>query len=94
MTRIREVDLDDAGGLELLWSELRRHRAIRDADPELRLSILRRCERLPAEVAAPILRDLDQVHPAVVCESWFTVLVPNRPTLGHYRRAREAVAGV
>ncbi len=50
------VDLDDAAGLERLWAELARHRAIRDADPKLRAAILRRCDRLSADVAAPVRR--------------------------------------
>jgi len=91
--RLVEVDVDDAAGLERLWAELRRHRAIRAADPMLRAAIIRRCEPLPAAVAASVLRDLDDVHPAVVLESYFTTLVPNMPTLGRYRRrALEAAA--
>ena len=92
MTRLVEVDLDDAAGLERLWSELRRHRAIRDADPELRQAIIRRCERLPADVAAPVLEALNEVHPMVVLESYFTTMVPDMPTIGYWQRypAKEA----
>jgi hypothetical protein len=86
VSRLVEVDLDDAGQLERVWQELRRHRTIRDADPELRAAIVRRCEKLPAAVANPILRDLDEVHPDVVLEAHFTTMVPNYPTLGFYRR--------
>jgi hypothetical protein len=84
--RLVTVDLDDAAGLERLWSELRRHRAIRAADPPLRRAILRRAERLTGEAAKPILDALDELHPAVVLEAHFTVLVPDFPTVGFYGR--------
>ena len=85
--RLITVDVDDAAGLEAIWAELKRHRAIREADPPLRAAILRRCERLPGGVASPILRDLDEAHPDVVLEAYFTTLVPNMRTIGGVSRA-------
>jgi len=85
--RLVEVDLDDVAGLERLWAELARHRAIRDADPPLRAAILRRCDRLSADVAAPVLHALDEMHPEVVLESFFTTIVPNMPTIGAFQPA-------
>ena len=72
MTRL--VDLDSIAGLECAWSELERRRELRDADPELREAIMRRCDYLSSDKAAPILVALDQVHPALVLEIHFTVL--------------------
>ena len=97
MSRLVEVDLDDAAGLELLWMELRRHRAIREADPELRHAILRRVDGMtdtvvPIDSRDEILRALDRVHPAVVLEAFFTTLVPDRETIGAVRRRRMAEA--
>lgn len=69
--------------------ELRQIRAIREADPPLRESILRRCERLDADLVAPIFRELDEVHPAVVLEAHFQTLAPNGPTIGAVLRRRE-----
>jgi hypothetical protein len=89
--RLATVDLDDAIGLEALWAELKRHRAIRDADPELREAIVRRCQRLPADMAAPVLAAFDEVHPNVVCEAYFTTLVPDMRTIGAVRRCRSRV---
>jgi hypothetical protein len=86
----RWVDLDDAAGLELAWMALRRRRAVRDADPELREAIIRHCDRLPSEVAAPILVDLDEMHPAAVLDGHLRTLVADRPTIGAFRRARQA----
>ena len=88
MTRIVEVDLDEAIGLERVWAELKRYRAIRDADPTLRAAIIRRCACLATDVAAPILQALDELHPAVVLESFFTAMVPNVATIGAVRRGR------
>jgi hypothetical protein len=85
---MRVVDLDDITGLERAWSELERLHAIRDADPELREAILRRCEHLDAVVAAPILAALDEVHPEAVIEAHFKSLAPNRATIGTIRRGR------
>jgi hypothetical protein len=83
VTRLIEVDLDDAAGLERLWVELKHHRAIRDADPALRAAIIRRCGRLATDRAAPILKALDEVHPAVVLEStsppWCRICGPLAP---------------
>lgn len=90
--RLVTVDVDSTEGLEALWVELRNRRAVRDADPPLREAIQRRCERLSAEEGSPILRDLDEVHPNVVLESWFQILVPNMPTVGWWRRHRWAAA--
>ena len=53
VTRIREVDLDDAGGLELLWSELRRHRAIQTPTPS--------CD-CRSSVAASVFRQRGRAH--------------------------------
>jgi hypothetical protein len=96
VTRLVEVDLDDTAGIERLWAELQHARAIRDADPPLRVAILRRCDGLSAEVAAPILTALDELHPEVVLEAYFTSIVPKMPTVGywrrHYSRALEAAA--
>jgi hypothetical protein len=91
LTVARWVDLDDAAGVELAWMELRHRQAIRRADPELRAAIIRACDRLPSELAAPILVDLDEMHPAAVLDGHFRTLVADRPTIGHRRRcAREA----
>ena len=81
-TVTRLVDLDTPSGLELLWQELQHRRAIREADPPLREAIIRRCEQLDPTVAAPILGALDSVHPGVVAESYFTILVPDKSTIG------------
>jgi hypothetical protein len=86
----RWVNLDDAAGLELAWCELERRRAVRDADPELREAILRRCDALPSELAAPILVDLDELHPEVVLDAHFRTLVADRPTVGALRRVAAA----
>jgi hypothetical protein len=86
------VDLDDIRDLERVWAALRWRRVIRDVDPPLRSAILRRCERLDGEVAAPIWDALDELHPGVVLEEWFTTLVPNLPTVGFCRRRRDEVA--
>ena len=74
MTRL--VDLDDSVGLERAWAELERVHAVRAIDPDLYENIRRRCELLddPAD-AEPILRDLDQLHPALVAEIHFDTLV-------------------
>ena len=88
---MRLVDLDDAAGLELAWMALERRRAVRRIDPELREAIIRRCERLPSSAAAPILADLDELHPAVVLETHFGALIPeDKLTVGAVRRCREA----
>jgi hypothetical protein len=86
------VDLDDAAGLELAWQVLSRRRAVREIDPPLREAMLRRCERLAPSAAAPILAELDELYPAVVLDAHFRTLVPeDRPTVGFYRRQREAI---
>lgn len=72
--RVRLVDLDDLAGLEQAWDELRRYRALREIDPHLRASIIRRCQALPSDVAAAILTDLDQRHPEAVLETHFEPL--------------------
>jgi len=82
----RLVDLDDPVGLELAWSVLERRRALHDVDPELREAIIRRCDRLPSDVAAPILVALDQMHPEAVLEAHFGTLAPRVPTIGAVRR--------
>lgn len=56
----------------------------------LSAAIRRRCDRLNAEVAAPIHDALDEVHPGIVLENWFTTLVPDFPTIGAVRRQRAA----
>ncbi len=88
--RFMFVDLDDIRDLERVWGALRWRRAIRDVDPPLRAAIRRRCDRLNAEVAAPIHDALDEVHPGIVLENWFTTLVPDFPTIGAVRRQRAA----
>jgi hypothetical protein len=90
--RLVTVDADSVEGLEALWAELRHRRAIRDADPPLRAAVERRCESLSADVAAPILQALDELHPAVVLESYFTTLVPDMPTVGWWQRHRSKLA--
>lgn len=86
VVRLVTVDVDDAEGLERLWAELRRHRAIRQIDPPLRQAILVRAARLPGRLAQIVLDALDEFHPAIVLEEHFTVLVPNSETVGAYRR--------
>jgi hypothetical protein len=73
------VDLDDAAGLEFAWMELERRRAIRRIDPELRAVILRRCERLTPDVAAPVRVALDEMHPELVLEVFFDNLTSWMP---------------
>lgn len=70
----RLVDLDDLAGLERAWVELERLREVRQADPELREAIIRRCERLSPEDAAPILSALDEMHPDLVLKLHFEAL--------------------
>jgi hypothetical protein len=82
------VDLDDPGGLELAWMQLQRRQAIRKTDPQLRAAIIRICDRLPSEVSAPILMDLEEMHPATVLDGHFSTLVGDRPSLGAIRRQR------
>ena len=44
-------------------------------------------------VAAPVLEALNEVHPMVVLESYFTTMVPDMPTIGYWQRhypAKEA----
>jgi len=84
------VDLNDIAGLERAWSELERVRAIRAIDPPLREAILRHVDRLEPAVAEPIRIALDQAHPEVVLAAYFTDIVPNRPTIGAFMRARAA----
>jgi len=45
-----------------------------DADPELRLAIFRRCQKLDPAVAAPVLEALSELHPELVLEEYFKVL--------------------
>jgi len=85
----RLVDLDDAAGLELAWQALERRRAVCRIDPELRHAIEVRCARLTPDFAEPILRELSELHPAVVLDAHFHELVPNRPTIGAVIRHRE-----
>ena len=82
---VRLVDLDDPAGLERAWSELSRLRAIRAADPELREVILRRCERLTPDQAAPVLAALDEVHPQCVLSAYFDVLAGDALDAAHDR---------
>jgi hypothetical protein len=87
MTRL--VDLDDAAAVELAWMQLERRRAVRNIDPELRSLIRKRCERIAGDIAAPILAELDELHPGLVLEVHYQVLVPNRATIGAIRRQQD-----
>ncbi len=89
MTRTVVLDLDNPGDVERLYMARRRWVAIRDADPPLREAILRRCERLDAAVALPVLAALDEIHPEAVLAAYFAELVPDRPTIGSVIRHRE-----
>jgi len=82
------LDLDDPGAVERVWMALQRRRDVRDIDPPLREAVMRRCERLDADVAEPILDQLDELHPELVLEAHFAVLVPNTPTVGAIGRDR------
>ena len=42
-------------------------------------------------MAGPILKELDELYPALVLESHFDVLVPDRPTIGAVRRRHTVV---
>jgi len=84
----RLVDLDSVGGLEQAWSELERRRRLRAVDPELRAAIIRRCEYLSSDLAAPILVALDEIHPEAVLEAHFAVLA-SADALEAVRRRQE-----
>lgn len=87
MTRL--VDLDDLAGLERAWAELERVHTIRQADPELREAIVRRCDGLHPDDAERVLAALDLAHPSAVLEAFFDLLAGEllqAPALGHYRR--------
>ncbi|MHB1782391.1 MAG: hypothetical protein ACYCTE_06810 [Acidimicrobiales bacterium] len=86
------VDLDDADGLVRLWSEIDRVARHRRIDPKLRESVIRAALQLDADAAAQIVAELDQATPPAVLAANWQVLIPNRPAIGHYRRAHEEVA--
>lgn len=71
MTRAVTIDLDDPGDVERVWQALERRRAVRDADPELRAILLRRCDQMDPGVAEPIRDALDELVPEAVLEAFF-----------------------
>lgn len=84
------IDLDSLNADQVLelWSRVEKAKATRDADPELRTAILKRCGQLnDRDLGATIRKELDEASPAVVLEAHFAELVPNRPALGAFRGA-------
>jgi hypothetical protein len=84
------VDLADLTADQVLelWSRVEQAEATREVDPELRASILKRCDQLgDRDLAAAIREELDVAHPAVVLEQHWRELIADRPTLGAFRGA-------
>ena len=89
----RWVKLDDVAGLERAVAELERLRYLREIDPPLREAILVRLGKLNPPHTREIRAALDEMLPAAVLMSYWRELIPDRPALGAYRRARMATVG-
>jgi len=95
VSRVVTLDLDDIAtqGIEELVAELRRRHLPREADPKLYADLGRTIDkalaenRITADSAARMRKELDEISPAAMLESNFHELIENRPTIGHYRRA-------
>jgi hypothetical protein len=88
------LDMPDVAALERLLAELNWRHAQRAVDPKLLCDVERVTdealadERLSLDEAETIRAELAEVAPAVVLESHWRALIPDRPTLGAYWKDR------
>lgn len=90
MTRPVVVDLDDAGSLDRLWSEIERAHAAERVAPSLRVTVGRAIDvaekagRLTANEADDARHALEREHPKSVLAGW-PEIIPDRPSLGAFQ---------